>query len=204
MEETKDGYNQDGIIIPHDSTESNLGQINNSINPTNVIILDIENQNRDQESARKIYELTQFKVTAGIILAVMIIMYTSFIVCDIYFALNDDSCVNQDVSRLSFNLKTFLLVRGFILLGLIFDVILTLCFTTHSMIGLCTCGQISIFVLICIFSLAWNIIGAVLFWSYMDTSQCANPVYNYTYASLVMAFVGSGINLLTRKSKDNN
>lgn len=203
MEETKDEYNQDDVIIPHDLTESNLGQTNNSINPTNVIISDIENQNQDQESARKIYELTQFKITVGIILAVMIIMYTSFIVCDIYFALNDNSCVNQDVTRLSFNLKTFLLVRGFILLGLIFDVILTLCFTTHSMIGFCTFGQISIFVMICIFSLTWNIIRAVLFWGYMDTSQCSNLVYNYTFASLVIAFVGSSINLLTRKSKDD-
>ncbi len=87
---------------------------------------------------------------------------------------------------------------------MILNVIFTLSITTHSMIGICTCGQISIFVLICIFSLAWNIIGAVLFWGYMDTSQCSNPVYNYTYASLVIAFIGSGINLLTRKSKDNN
>lgn len=208
MEEIKDS-----IIVPNNLIKSESEQIvntstitSNSDNTKNINLTDIENQNRIQneveELAKKNYELTHFKFTAGLILAVMIIMYTCFIVCDIYFALNDDSCVNQDVSRLDFNLKTFLLVRGFIMLGLIFEIIFTIFTITHSMIEFCTCAQISIFVLISIFMLGWNIIGSVLFWGYMDTSECTNPVYNYTFASLVIAFVGSGINLLTKKSND--
>lgn len=207
MDETKEKNKQDNTIMSNDLIESNLGQLVNTVNTSNINLSDIENQNgrninEAQESARTQYELTQFRITTGMLLVIMIIMYTSFIVCDIYFALNDDSCVTQDVSRLSFNLKTFLFVRGFILLGLITNIILTLSTVTHSIIKFCTYVQISIIMLISIFLLVWNIIGAVLFWGYMDTSKCTNPVYNYTFVSLVIAFVSAIINLITKNSKD--
>ena len=191
MEDSKDKDIQTTSVVTHDSNEFNLGENINIVDTVNSTIIDIENQIPRQKN-----EVNQFRSVGFLLLAMMIIIYSSFIVCDIYYGLNDTSCVNQDVTRINLNLKTFLLVRGFILLGLIADFMLTLCTLTHSIIKFCTCIQLTIFTLVSLFLLAWNIIGATIFWSYMDNSKCSNPVYNYTFASLVIIFFGCASNLI--------
>ncbi len=173
---------------------------------TSIIVPDIENQTTDfSVNSPNITvnqeDLSTFKMVGYLLLTVMIILYTAFIVCDIYYAFNDHSCVNQSVDRISLTLKTFLLVRGFMLLGLISSLLTVLCTITPYTFNFCTCAQISIFVLASMFLLAWNISGAVLFWGYMDTDQCDNPVYNYVFASLIIIFVASFGNLVSSNKK---
>jgi hypothetical protein len=117
--------------------------------------------------------------------------------------------VNQDALRINLNLKTFLLVRGFSLLGLIFNVMMILCIISNSLIQSYTFVkffigiQLGIIILTCLFLFAWNIIGAVIFWTYMDTSKCSDSVYNYIFVSLVIVFVSSGCNTLSLMTKNN-
>ena len=35
----------------------------------------------------------------------------------------------------------------------------------------------------------WNIIGAMIFWNLMDTSDCTNRFYYYVYVSLIIKLI---------------
>ncbi len=211
QKESKDIENQIVLDIRTRPTGSNgqTGEISNiasviTVNSVNLVnsnetVLNSNSATNSEIVIPKISEetkrrLNEKKMLGCIIVTLLIIIYSAFIVCDIYYGLNDKSCVSQDVERISINLKTFLLVRGFIILGYIANLILSSCLVTTSTIELCGCFQITLLIMVSIFLLAWNIVGAVLFWGYLDKSKCDNPVYNYTFASLIIVFVGSFFN----------
>lgn len=197
---------QDGPFVSLDladpSTES-ISYLQSYIQDPNI-----KKYSSEHEYKKK--SVSQIKSLGVFLLFFMIVIYLGFIVCDIYYALNDHSCVNQNVPRINLNLKTFLLVRGFALLGLIFNVMIILCIISNSFIQSYTCIkffigiQLSIIVFTCLFLLAWNVIGAIIFWGYMDTSKCSDPIYNYTFVSLVIVFISSGCNTLSLMTKNNS
>jgi hypothetical protein len=198
-------HSQDGPFVSLDLADPNSESI--SYLQSYIQDPDIKKHSVKHESKENL--VPQLKTLGVFLLFYTIVIYLGFIVCDIYYALNDNSCVNQDASRINLNLKTFLLVRGFALLGLIFNVMMILCIISNSLIQSYTCVkffigiQLGIFILTCLFLFAWNIIGAVIFWAYMDTSKCSDPVYNYIFVSLVIVFVSSGCNTLSLMTKNN-
>ncbi len=193
---TNSNLNTVAIISNETSLDTNITPkintliTNSSDNTDNTNNTDnTKNNNKNQKNGD--LGIKELRIFGYMITALMIFVYSGFIVCDIYYGLNDKSCVSQDVGRISINLKTFLLVRGFVLLGFVLNILLGSCLVTNSTIQICGCFQITTMVLVVLLLLAWNIVGAVIFWGYMDTSECNNPVYNYTFASLIIMFVGS-------------
>ena len=53
-----------------------------------------------------------------------------------------------------------------------------------------------------LFNIIWNIIGSIIFWSYMDNNQCSNEVFNYLFASLIIKLVFCSTILLNNKKKN--
>lgn len=117
------------------------------------------------------------------------------IICDMYYAYTDDTCVQEHVDGLSINLKDYLLVCGWY--GACSFVILS--------IGFCFCDLQSIInqkdkaykvgnILGKIFLTIWNILGAVIFWKLMDTSDCSDSIYNYVFISLIIKLVSTAVN----------
>ena len=45
------------------------------------------------------------------------------------------------------------------------------------------------------FSLAWLILGAIIFWGLIDNNKCNDGLYNYMYASLIIMIIFTVINL---------
>lgn len=47
----------------------------------------------------------------------------------------------------------------------------------------------SIIGLVNLFLIIWNILGAIIFWGLMDTTNCSDTIYNYMFASLIIKLV---------------
>ena len=139
-----------------------------------------------------------------IIFVVLIIYIFPLTFCDLYFGLTDDSCVNNSVDRLAINLADYLVIGGIIrAIGLFFLLASICCFNEKTGPYIIGIGMI-LFVLGSIFGIAWNIIGGVIFWSYMDNSTCSDETFNYVFASLIIKYVITGVSLFANNNNNNN
>ena len=124
---------------------------------------------------------------------VMVIVFITFPIafCDIYFAVHDDTCVKQEVGRMVINMKTFLLVSGIYTFSLVGVMCAAICTATVDSSD-CTCKIILFYIvgkLNQMFITAWTVVGAILFWSLMNTADCSKQVYNYLFATLIIKIV---------------
>lgn len=119
--------------------------------------------------------------------------------CDLYFGYNDISCVSNSVRNIGVNLHQYLIVSGWMSIG----IILVFMIGIVMLEPLTTSIVCFIGFLISLFSFCWNIIGGVIFWSYMDNSTCSQNVFNYVFASLIIKYVFTLFGILSsRSSKD--
>jgi hypothetical protein len=125
------------------------------------------------------------------IIICMTILLCPFIICDFYYALTDTSCVNQAYERIHLTMRTYLLVNaslGLIIISFI-NITILLCDFDHLEIDsniLCLKLFDYIYKL---FTLAWIIVGCVIFWRFMDTSKCDTSVYNYLMARFIISII---------------
>ena len=127
-------------------------------------------------------------------LFVILILVFPLSFCDLYFAVNDNSCVNLPAGKLAITMQTFLLVNGiysFIMFGIVSVVIC--CANLERLEESVGFKFISMIfeTVIKLFSMAWIIIGSIIFWHLMDSSKCSDTTYNYLFASLVIRIVSS-------------
>lgn len=168
---------------------------------------DIENQQHNLSlNTNTIPEIEENSIVSArffafILFFAVLLINGSFMICDIYFGLEDKSCVTQNIQRISINLKTFLLVRGFLVLAFLSEILLSISLLTQKTLPFCSCFQMSLLMFVSMFLIAWNIVGAIIFWRYMDTDKCDNPVYNYTFASLIIFFISAGMNMFASSKK---
>lgn len=131
--------------------------------------------------------------------------------CDLYYGYTDDTCVLESAGKLAINLKDYLLVYGWIVMSMIGLLSVVLCFFDINSFGskksnsdgCYVCGVSFLTIinsLVNIFLTIWNIFGAVIFWSLMDTSECSNSIYNYVFASLIIKLVFNVISILQSKN----
>jgi len=148
-------------------------------------ILKRTSADQDEEVARKI-------VVYAIWIVVLIICLP-IIICDLYFAYNDETCLNDYPANIDLNLKQYLIVSAFTSL-IIVNVYMTLMnYFTKDKYNDNLCLIISSFVfigLLGIFALIWNILGAVVFWGYIyGNGNCSRKVSTYLFVSLIIKFV---------------
>ena len=174
--------------IPSTDLEFGIGPIPTpNVNVSNNPIIDIHNE-----------DLTIWKLKLCLCLTIIfIVLPMSF--CDLYFGYNDNSCVSNPVNNIEVNLYYFLIVSGWMSIGMILIYIIgiilldPLTTTIMCFIGLFTS----------LFSFCWNIIGGVIFYSYMDNSTCSHNVFDYVFASLVIKYVFALFGMImSRNNKD--
>lgn len=196
------------VIIPNKNFTNLLDRlIYNKVNGNNLFYdsnINTELENISDTSNSDKTDIFQAKLVALFMILLFVILYSEFIICDIYFGLSDTSCARQKVSRMSIDLRTFLLVRGFLLLGYMCEIFFSIPLICTKTLLCCGCFQLSIFILIALFLTAWNIVGSVLFWGYMDTSQCSNEIYQYTFASLIIMLISNFCSINSNTSSKNN
>jgi hypothetical protein len=135
---------------------------------------------------------------------VMIVLMTPIIVCDIYFGLSDHSCINEMADGLNYTMKIYLLVSGFMGLSWLLFIIYTTCSLSisndNNQTSIICAGCIGLIVLI--FNLIWNILGAVTFWgSIYKGGHCDSKTSTYIYVSLIIKLIGNLIALQQNSNK---
>ncbi len=179
-----------------------------------TIIIDIESPNEDEEilnlplrsilknpdSNRENDEIFEARVTSVCISLILIIIWVPIIVVDLYFGFSESTCTKKEPSDNSFKnlikLKIYLLVSGFV--GIVsLGAILTAIYIFDpkldraSNIYLYSITFATMY-LTCLFSIIWNIIGAITFWGFIfNNKTCDQNFVAYMYGSLIIKLISS-------------
>ena len=118
----------------------------------------------------------------------ILVMCIPIIVCDIYFAMHDTTCLHNKINKLEINMYDYLLIGG--IWG-------SIVITSYSYIKYYINRQnfdddnmLLLFITLCswvnkLFSTIWVILGSIMFWGCMNTSNCSSEIYNYLFASKI-------------------
>lgn len=138
-----------------------------------------------------------------IVIIILALFTLPFGITSVYYAFTDNSCVNLPAGKLYVNLKDYLAVNGCTYLvifcvnativsivepAMVDNVYQTILCKTFK--HLCT-----------LFTLSWNIVGGIIFWSMIDNNKCDDPIYNYIYALLIIQFVFTVATIFNEKDK---
>ena len=192
----------------------NTNQPLNTMLNTESHIINIENESRELERLKSILKNTQVeseddaKLAENIIkIAVSllcIIILAPIIICDLYYGYTDNSCVQTYPENLNINMKIYLLVSAYTEIGILITCIAGICFVSSKSIdkmNIYVLLPTAIIIFICLFSIIWNIIGAVVFWGNIyNSGNCDKNVSTYLFVTLIIKLVGnlSGVNQATR------
>jgi hypothetical protein len=129
-----------------------------------------------------------------------------FIICDLYFAYNDDSCVEVYPKYIIFmNMKAYLLVSGYYTIGLMCALICNLQFLSieNKNSNVICMSILSVIINVSkVFLIIWNTIGAFIFWGTLyHVEKCKTIVYNYFFVSLVIKLLAILFHIITNKNK---
>lgn len=120
-----------------------------------------------------------------IILLIFLIISFPITFCDLYYCYNDDTCVSEPLDKLDINLQDYLFVYGWIQITFICLFCFCFCFLgIHNYDNIMKFTNI-VYSILNIFLIIWNIMGAIIFWSLMDTTKCSNSIYGYVFISLI-------------------
>jgi hypothetical protein len=186
-------------INPVDDIESNTVS-NEKITETLFQVENISRFLREEEDNRnKSFEIACIKFV-GIIIILLILAPLS--VADLYYAYTDDSCVHQSAGNLNVNLFTYLAVDGILGGAGIIGLSLYICLMGENTSSeYCKgCCMVSMLTLCGLFTLAWTIVGSIIFWSLIDNEECSKGVYNYVFALLIIRYVSILVNLCAKNN----
>jgi len=191
----------------HNNTVENLenGLVNNNNNITVPEVKSIlKRTNREIENDNKIKAfILQF-----ISILFVALFVSPFVICDLVFGYNDDSCVDIYPENMSFiNMKIYLLVSGYLAIGLLSCIIVNLYFASDDNIGnnIILVAFLSIVLYISqVFFIIWNILGAVIFWGTLNKQNyCSKSINTYLFVSLIMKLFANFCNIMATKDKKN-
>lgn len=131
----------------------------------------------------------------------------AFIIPDLIYAGQGSECVTTMPNGFSFNLSTWLRVDAYTRIAMVALLLLVGIASCISVTVGITCGVC----LICFlagysaFSLAWTIVGAVMFWNRLNpTGVCQDGVQSYMFAMLIISFVGICCNCIYSLNSGKN
>lgn len=129
-----------------------------------------------------------------------------FIICDLYFAYNDTSCVEIYPKYIIFiNMKAYLLVSGYYTIGLICVIICNLQFLSieNKNSNVIFMSILSVIINVSkVFLVIWNTIGAFIFWGTLyQVEKCNTIVYNYLFISLIIKLFANLFHIFANKNK---
>ena len=161
----------------------------------------LKNKNQAIENDAK-YQMNVINVFIIFIAAIFV---SPFIICDLIFGYNDDSCVDVYPENISFmSMKIYLLVSGYFAISMLTIIIIN-CFIANGNEG---DNIVSIAILSIIFHISrvflviWNIIGAIIFWGTLNKQNlCSKSVNTYLFVSLIIKLFGNFCNVMMNNSK---
>ncbi len=111
-----------------------------------------------------------------------------FIVCDLYFGFQHQHCLTIKFNKFDMNLKTWLLTDGFISIAYIVYLFIASLQEKYFRTCLIITGKI----LVGIYTVVWSIVGAVLFWRYIEPDNlCDTSLTTYLWVRIIIGLVAS-------------
>ena len=188
-------------IIPFEEKYSDIEQCNKTLSEVKSILKPIKTQQDIVNDTN--FRINIIKIIAIIFVAVII---SPFVICDLLFGYTDDSCVNIYPENLIFvNMKTYLLVSGYYIIGLISIILINLYFSSNEYGGL-NIMLMSILTIVThiskVFLIIWNIIGAVIFWGTLyKFNNCSKSINTYLFISLIVKLLMNFYNVMSSNKK---
>ena len=135
---------------------------------------------------------------------VIIIFISPIAIADLVYGFSGDECLNEYPEDIHLNLKKYLIVSGFTTIGSISYIIYNLCVISDKKeipIWLMVMNIVFVF-FSQVFTIIWNIIGAVIFWNFIyPEGECKSTTSNYLFTSIIIKLVMIYINLLQTTNK---
>lgn len=116
-----------------------------------------------------------------------------FIIPNLIYAYQGSSCVTQIPDGFPFNLSTWLQVDAFTRIGIIaLLLMIAIISCCNVVVGSILLGLfICLLILYTLFSLAWTIIGAIMFWAKLNPAgYCEGGFQIYMWIFLILSFIG--------------
>lgn len=185
---------------PNNNMENGLANNNNTSEVKGILKKTTHNSESDNKIKAFILQFI------GILFVALLV--SPFVVCDLVFGYNDDSCVDIYPENMSFiNMKIYLLVSGYLAIGVLSCIIINLYFASDNNIGenIVLVAFLSIVLYISqVFFVIWNILGAVIFWGTLNKhNYCSKSINTYLFVSLIMKLFANFCNILSNKDKKN-
>jgi len=157
-----------------------------------IELKDVESQTTtlvNQSNTREeLYAKLCLSATTTIVLA-------PFAICDTYYAVSDDACMNQNSHNLSLTLHSYLLANGiitFVFLGGINLGIFACDLKSDNFSNWKTeleiCG-VTLEYIMKLFGTSWLITGCVLFWAYTNMALCSKSSNDYLFARFILGII---------------
>jgi hypothetical protein len=141
-----------------------------------------------------------------IAILIVVILVSPFVICDLVFGYSDDSCVDIYPENMGFmNMKIYLLVSGYLVIGLLLCIITNLCFVAKDNTGdnIVLVAFLSIVIHISqVFFVIWNILGGIIFWGTLNKRNlCSKSTNNYLFLSLIIKLFVNFYNIMSSNNK---
>lgn len=126
------------------------------------------------------------------------IMFTPFLVTDLYYAYKDTSCVDFFSGNIDITLKVWLQADGYVMVGFL------VIFLTFGVLAIAYPALQCLYVLweilhmiFILWRLSWLIVGSVMFWGgFHPSGLCQTNINRYMWANLIIGFVWLFIELI--------
>ena len=130
-----------------------------------------------------------YKITLLCTITVIIMCYVPMIVCDLYIAYNDNTCINIYSKNLHINMKSYLLVSSYsAITGLLLTISTICCLLDMENKNNFVLFTIYIITFIAnIYGTVWHVLGCVIFWgTTYSKGKCELNVEIYLFISLII------------------
>ncbi len=169
----------DSVIIP--TNNSKMDQVVIPISHSPVTINPSDKENNEDKKVRCCINITA-------IICILIITLP-FAIADLIFGYSDQPCVNLTFSGIDMNIGTWLRVSGYIQIA---SIVLMIIFQFINEECSKIMGKLMQY-LFGMFFVAWTIVGAVIFWKYLQPNDyCNGAIVSYLWARLIIGLVNSG------------
>lgn len=162
---------------------------------TNLEQVLLQMREMERERNRQIENNDKFGICEKLmIILLLVIIYFPFIICDMYYAYNDDSCVNEHPPGLNINMKNYLLGCSYLSIVTLLITFTFLCIASKNnieFVNACIFINLAwILMIINGFVLVWHILGAVIFWGTLyPKNLCDSSVSTYLFTSLIIKLI---------------
>ena len=141
-----------------------------------------------------------------IAILIVVILISPFVICDLVFGYSDESCVDNYPDTMGFmNMNIYLLVSGYLVIGLLLCIITNLCFVAKDNTGdnIVIVAFLSIIIHISqVFFVIWNILGGIIFWGTLNKRNlCSKSTNNYLFLSLIIKLFVNFYNIMSANNK---